>query len=246
MKVSKKVIYFFILFALALVQMVLANDTSLSPEGDNVGPFKGTPPITMEKEVVKATITNDKSYVDAVFYLRNTANKSVTLLVGFPDEASSPNDGDYAGRLEDFKVWVNGRLFSYTNKKQIRRNKKPYEGDYLLWKVWEMTFRPKERKIVRNTYKCSNGTTTAGPFKAFRYILRTGATWKGNIGQADIIITLKGINPKNIINKNRPVPRFGFTTPNFKLQGNNLIWTFRNFKPGINAPENINIVWQKK
>lgn len=244
----KKSFCFLVLMFLIFSQMAMANDASLSAEGDNVGPFKGTPPITMEKEVVNVKMTHAKSYVDAVFYLRNTENKKITLLVGFPDEPATAKElksdfPSYQGILKDFRVQVNNQPVSFTSKKQILK-KKRFNRSYVLWKVWEMTFAPYERKVVRNSYWVENGRSVLGHV-GFSYILRTGATWKGNIGRADIIVTLKGIHPGELKTKANAYlegreTRFT-TSTNFKLQANRLVWTFTNFKPEVNGPGFIQV-----
>jgi hypothetical protein len=76
--------------------------------------------------------------------------------------------------------------------------------------------------------------STAG-YRAFRYILWTGASWKGTIDTAEIVATLDGI----------PLERVVATSPAARRAGRTFRWTFHDFEPGSGgAPECVELGWR--
>ena len=59
----------------------------------------------------------------------------------------------------------------------------------------------------------------------FTYLLSTGASWKGTIGKAEIIVNLKDINMDSILSQH---------PNNCVISNNQLTWTFSDFEPSTN------------
>jgi len=74
----------------------------------------------------------------------------------------------------------------------------------------------RDRYTVGPTYYPVDGTA------GFKYVLWTGASWKGTIGSAEITATLIGIRPEWITG----------TDPKLGWPGGTLRWSFRDFEPG--------------
>ncbi|MBN2587612.1 MAG: hypothetical protein JXA64_04970 [Candidatus Fermentibacteraceae bacterium] len=97
--------------------------------------------------------------------------------------------------------------------------------------VWRMHFEPGQTRRLVNTYRTSWDYFGGGPWGDFTvsYILTTGSTWKGPIG--DAVITL--VVPENI-----PVPQLSDTlqacwewSGSPWISGDTVTWTFSDFEP---------------
>ncbi|MEI8229947.1 MAG: hypothetical protein WCG83_02300 [Candidatus Peregrinibacteria bacterium] len=152
--------------------------------------------IQLQSEKVTMTILrnpppNDQeqhSTVTVDYVFRNTSDKSITVLTGFPERS----EGD--AKLKNFQATVNGKKAAITYKKDdamIDRPNEPTMQDG--WYSYTMTFAPHEDVQVRNTYEQDpwGGEGSRGYSATFEYILDTGASWKGVIESVDIEIILQ-------------------------------------------------------
>ncbi|MCI0341909.1 MAG: DUF4424 domain-containing protein [Planctomycetales bacterium] len=94
------------------------------------------------------------------------------------------------------------------------------------WLVWTMTFREAERRAVAVSYWVSyEGWKEAGPLneRRFRYILRTGAGWKGAIGRAQVLVSFdEGVSLRQVRRAEPPPGTRGES---------GLGWDLRDFEP---------------
>ena len=102
-----------------------------------------------------------------------------------------------------------------------------FSGPYHQWKVFDVPFGANEQKTIRVTYWVAPARITdaeRGSLLFYSYTLRTGATWKGTIGQATIRVKLDGVSPDRLVR----VTPIGSQRAE---AGRVITWTLRDFKP---------------
>lgn len=142
--------------------------------------------------------------------------------VSYPDFMMNRGDPE----LHDFAAWVDGVPVA------VRREKsgEPVEpltdsGGRLLrypeWITWTVPFEAGQTRTVRSTYWGRNYDSAVGT-AATGYILRSGAGWKGPIGEAVIIAQFdEAIFPGQI----RAFPA------SYRWEGERMVWRMRDFEP---------------
>jgi hypothetical protein len=139
--------------------------------------------------------------------MRNHQDRDVRATVAFPVVGSS-----LGARGNDFKVWAGAigtepapvEITSVETpnpgdeygRKHVPSQKKPYPSNM----VWEMQWAPREVKVIKLWYEMGvpaflPGSNQIARGMELRYVVKTGALWKGPIGRADITIKL-GTLPK--------------------------------------------------
>ena len=198
--------------------------------------------VRMASEEVSITLGEQRIQVDATFQMQNTGAAG-PVRMGYPL-------GVFETELKDFAVFVDGAAFSAVRTENtpdasagahLRPGTAPgggrpggpaaesyrFQGPYRQWKVFDVPFGANERKTIRVTYSVEPAQLTdaeRGALLFYSYTLRTGATWKGKIGQATIRVRLEGVSPDRIV-RTSPVgsqPAEG---------GRVLTWTMKDFKP---------------
>jgi hypothetical protein len=91
-------------------------------------------------------------------------------------------------------------------------------------------------RTLRDHYKVSPSSHPIDRTRSFKYVLRTGASWKGTIGSAEIMATLDGIPPKWVTG----------TDPEARRVRRNFHWSFKDFEPGSadGSPSSVELVWR--
>lgn len=97
-------------------------------------------------------------------------------------------------------------------------------SDFPYWYTWEVTFKPGEKKIIKNTYETKNTTSSTGMAHT-GYILTTGASWKGRIEKAEITFIMEDIKPYQVES---------ISPTNYTYEGNMITWQFEDFEPDFN------------
>jgi len=217
-----------------------ADDGSIETVGGAVHLMNTHSSVRMVSEKVRARVTPDLIEVDCEFVMKNEGPAD-TVLVGFPDGAIGPYQGggeEY--EIQSFRSWVDGA--------EVKCRRIPDAGGIeaivTSWWTKKVTFPTGGVRKIRDHYTVSPSwhPNLAGQAdseevvdRSFQYILWTGASWKGNIGSADIVATVDGI----------PLERITGTTPLAHQSGNSFRWTLRNFEPGSDgAPESIELSWR--
>ena len=218
-----------------------ADDGSVETVGGAVRLMKTQSSVRMVSETVKARVGPDLVQVDCEFVMRNEGPAD-TVLVGFPDGSMGPyRGGGEEYEIESFRSWVDGV--------EVKCQRAPdADGVNALVGAWwtkRVVFPAGAVRRIRNRYEVSPSwhpmglgaekpDSTAG-YRAFRYILWTGASWKGTIGTAEIVATLDGI----------PLDRVVATSPEARRAGCTFRWTFRDFEPGSgDAPDSVELGWR--
>lgn len=218
-----------------------ADDGSVETVGGAVRLMSTPSSIRMVSEIVKARVGPDRVHVDCVFVMKNEGPAD-TVLIGFPDGSMGPYQGggeEY--EIESFRSWVDG----VEVKCQRAPDADGIKASVGSWWTKRVAFSAGAVRRIRNRYEVSPSwhpmeqgaeepDSTAG-HRAFRYILWTGASWKGTIGTAEIVATLDGI----------PLERVVTLTPEARRAGHAFRWTFHDFEPGSGGtPEDIELGWR--
>lgn len=195
-----------------------ADDASLGAVGYGVVPLDSNQ-VTMTAEQVEAEIRDDQAWVTCVFTFTN-AGPPIEVLMGFP-QARSIREGE-APELMEFWAFVDDEEVPVT----FLPNAQPQgEWDYEGWHTFKVPFAASQTRTMRNTYH-GRLTWYSNGDRAFEYILRTGSTWQGPIGQADIVVRWE--------RDRYVVPETLSARPSGYLQGQReLRWHFTNLEPTL-------------
>lgn len=184
-------------FALALPAR--ANDGALS-KGGTPRLISGHSSVSMQSEVIRMTIGEETITTDCRFVFKNDG-PACTVRMGFPDQGIGDVPGADHEEPEGSKTPARGtfRSFrSYINGKpvptKVIRSGEP--GGY--WHVKEVRFPAKSTVTVRDVYTQIVGAQITGANSVLSqavYILRTGASWKGNIGSTEVLVTFRRPRP---------------------------------------------------
>jgi len=222
---------FYILFFILFLRL-LADDAILGGDGHNVYPIR-TEDIVMDSEKVEVTfLPNNEAYVECSFYFRNITDKKQSVLMGFPqelDEGVSAFEYDKM-MLKNFAAYENGKLILYevkTEKDSLYRKK--------LWYTFKVTFAPNETKLIKNTYY-SNLVLYSTMGTSFNYILKSGSSWAGKIGKADIIFKIT--SPQQIYEVRYIRPK----DKEFKVENNQISWHFEDFEPDFDISISFDLI----
>ncbi|MFA5675914.1 MAG: hypothetical protein WDA65_05245 [Christensenellales bacterium] len=194
-----------------------ANDSVLEVQvGRTVYPVYDTD-VEMEEEIIDIVVRDGCSYVNCQFFFHNTG-ESTDLLVGFPSDK----------QLNWFRTFINGRRVPVKVKKGFKHETAVDEDElellyYPKWYTWRMHFSADERIKVVNKYWMSNLWEEIDFGEIIYYILRSGATWKGNIGKITIRMRLEGYKFENIY--------FYDMEPTYIEEDGTIVWTAENIKP---------------
>ncbi|NOT34763.1 MAG: hypothetical protein HOP12_11410 [Candidatus Eisenbacteria bacterium] len=218
-----------------------ADDGSVETVGGAVRLMKTQSSVRMVSETVKARVGPDLVKVDCEFVMKNEGPAD-TVLVGFPDGAMGPyRGGGEEYEIESFRSWVDGV--------EVKCQRTPDAGGLAAsvgsWWTKRVIFPSGAVRRIRNHYEvrpswhpmglgAEEPDSTAG-YRAFRYILWTGASWQGTIGTAEIVATLDEI----------PLERVVAISPEARRVGRSFRWTFHDFEPGSGgAPEGVELSWR--
>jgi len=193
---------------------VFADVVTLREQGKTPLPLNGTeavlvpaeePLVAMEAETVKIVespanpVTGYETIVICGFTMKSYADKPITRLMAFPIV-----DPQTAGlMLLSFVVGVDGEFVqtSYydclkTASQEELRDWRPDDRamKYAGYITWPVTWQPGETKRIGCRYYMGEHegfrhATVEG--WQLRYVVRTGALWRGHIGTADISITFR-------------------------------------------------------
>lgn len=183
------------------------------------------PDIRMVAEVIDIDVHQRFSEFDIVYTFRNTSNRKVSALMGFPEFFGSGPDKQLHG-FQSFDGKRPLETMKYRGK-DAPLPKEVKHGSAMF--VFSVDFKPGEAKRIRNTYWIYN---TEYKFQYnFTYILETGATWAGPIGQVDIHAQF---DPGLVVARQALAADGPLITPaGYRLdrKKNTLSWHFENLEP---------------
>jgi len=247
------------IYACLLAALVISS-TFLATSADDGGiSFGGSPhllrghrSVAMKSEAVKIDIQPELITVDCKFVFHNSGPTS-TVRVGFPDQglgAEEPYQGEplpTKGLKATFLTYE-----SYVDGKKVPTKLIPTNDRGLFWHTKNVTFKSKSDCLIHDVYTLKPGaqvTDENGMYQQTSYVLHTGASWHGPIGEATITIIFAPnvisapINLKPVASTpNRDISRLkwseqsagtvlyeGLCEP--KLEGHTLRFFKQNFKP---------------
>ncbi|MBW2532729.1 MAG: hypothetical protein JRI55_14655 [Deltaproteobacteria bacterium] len=187
---------------------------------------------------------------ECVFLFENKTAEQIVVQMGFPNWCGDLNPDlprCPVSAIKDFRTWVNGEETKATLKKAALGMTGKAVDKRLLVEggafVWEVTFPPRGRVVVRNSYRFGTTTTPGAeggprhihwrnhpvdkglPYNQVNYIVTTGRTWAGTIGEADIKIEI----PPDA------KPHFVAATPRPREIGRKWVrWHFKSWRPKKN------------
>lgn len=229
----KKLLCLLAILAALFPASALADDGSLGGTGETVYPLKNAD-IAMQREAIDIRVGEGMSRVTCRFYFKNTG-KDAKVLMGFPsfyDSFKLPDGGAYTKEerggdisLYRFRTYINGRRIPVAKKKGMPQTEYNQGGDYYpVWYTWNLRFKRSQALKVENTYRCRNFGISDGSEGA-RYILKTGALWKGVIGKIDIRMAIDHTDPSCLSLQEDDL------MPDYCTEGGVLVWSKRGFEP---------------
>ncbi len=239
-----------------------AESVSIVPSGGMFQYFddRGWLPMMEARCVFElVNITSEEQYISVGFPLDAKFGDSYTV---FPDSMlvaildSSQADGesspwwqgktttgiDASERIPDdldFRALVNGAEVPVHYRTCARSLE-----EELIWQpvvaVWKMRFQPGETVILENTYNTSWDYYGGGPWGAYsvNYILTTGGTWAGPIGEAVISLVLPDDLPEPVLTDTLAVYWDWTGCP--AIDGRKVTWHYTDLNPDENLRFTVN------
>jgi hypothetical protein len=247
--------FFVLLLVLALIPTATVHADIAPPQmppGANLLPGDESTQVRMESETVVLNIRQDPqddsgaiANTTATFRMRNLGTEEERMQVRFPLSfvgGGSDGFGNFP-EIDGITAKVNGR--SVATKREMQPSISDQDPAYIEradmpWAVFDVLFPPDASVIIEVAYM----TQGYGyyPYEAFKYILETGAGWKGTIGSADIVVKFPYEATKYNIWLPDETTGYSQTTPGATLSGNQLMWHFDDLEPGESSNIEITLV----
>jgi len=198
-----------------------ANDTAVVAVSGNIAPMGSHPSIRMISERVEAKLGWDTAAVRCEFIFKNEG-KATTVKIGFPEQAYGDVSPIKQSSFVSFKSWVDGKPVK--TKFMPSKEEEDAGVTYNAWHIKEVPFAAGQTRKVTNEYTATLGVDSMGGV-FFDYVLRTGKSWKGTIGDALIIVDVS--TPSKFYDV-QPSPK------GYRLKDGKLEWKFHDFEPDQN------------
>jgi hypothetical protein len=232
----------FLLSGVLLTFLTVSADVSPNPIRIKGIVSKQPVNIQMVSEIVRVDLFKDSSIVECSFNMKNLGQAS-EIEVGFPMMNFYHWSDDKSNDLnkDKFQVWVRGEAVNKVNiyipdelkglflkkadrsggySEELYKELRLYENENKPWYLWKTRFNKDESMQIIVRYSLPTGANKLNRF--FNYILSTGAGWKGNIEQADVIVTVKDFAMDQLIK---------MSPSNYVKKENQLIWRFKDLEP---------------
>lgn len=225
---------FTLLFLLGLhTSLSIADDGAFDGDGANVYPIKNSD-IQMVSETILMRFDENKLrwFVDVTMNFHNHGPETA-IQMGFPFTEPYSPDGDEGdgvsgqkkkGPAYNFRSYVNGTEVKTTTKKGTLNPKLPNDL-FTQVMTFVVRFDVGEDKVIRHTYQIG-GESSSDRTQIVKYILRTGALWRGVIESCQIKVEMP----------EKAAQRFHIVSPKEHQAIRNegvieLTWDFKNLKP---------------
>lgn len=235
------------LTTLAIASLLLLDDGSgeYGVGGSRIR-LKGNNSIRMVSEKVRAVLPDCEVKVTFVF---KNEGAETDVLMAFPETGGYAayiprNDPDVREKthFSYFRSWIDGRRV-----KVFRRQHERTFGDgyyYTNWWVKNVHFKRHQTRTIVDAYQGEPGWPGTGlpHTTSFSYILETGGTWKGPIGEGTVEIDVRQLEKKYNIDCFRgyyPDPK-----KNIAIKNGIAFYQFKNLN--ATAEDNIEVWWTKK
>ncbi len=211
------------------------------PPGSNLIPGTETTEVRMVAETVLIDVqarapekSLGQAHVTADFTMRNLGETAESMAARFPIGAT---DGwSSVNQITDLQVKVGGQPVP------TRRitGEDPYNSQTAVpWDEFDVIFPPGQDVAIQVRYTLE--ASGEYPYVWFKYILSTGAAWKGTIGSADIIVQLPyEANAQNLL---LPTDEPWVDTPRGgTVQGNSIRWHYSDLEPTTQDNFDVDLV----
>jgi hypothetical protein len=225
------------LFLLLSLNAVQADDgsSSLISGGASVA-VTPHPSVRMVREEVQVQLYPDKALVHCQFIFKNDG-KACSVKMGFPEEKQASGDTGKLFRMWGFKSWVDGTLVQTRRVQMVRGHQNAFNSYQALY-LKEVSFKSGQVRTVVDEYTTELGDmgwifSPYCEYRLFTYVLKTGATWKGSIGEAEIKVDYSHL------------PFLYHVKPELAgsvRRGKSLIWILKNIEP----KEDVSIILEKR
>jgi hypothetical protein len=175
-------------FALWLAAPALPDDGAVEGVGGALRAMGEHSSVVMESETVNVVISPKGADVHCVFIFRNDG-PAAAVKMGFPEQGWGHGDVDHPSGFSWFRSWVDGQPVR-TRIEGLRVNHR--DGSWERWRTKVVHFASGQRRRVEVRYRDGIGGVSDGS-RFFTYVMRTGASWKGKIGHAKVVITARGV-----------------------------------------------------
>jgi hypothetical protein len=142
------------------------------------------PSVSMQSEIVKLVVHWNRVETDALFVFANSG-AACRVRMGFPDFGLWAYDYKKSRPTTTFRSYhsyVDGKLVK--TKLVLGMNRRDQ------WQTKTVSFPTNGKRTVREVYTTDLGGIGARkPIALASYLLHTGASWKGSIGTASILVT---------------------------------------------------------
>ncbi|MDQ7797677.1 MAG: hypothetical protein RDU76_01865 [Candidatus Edwardsbacteria bacterium] len=188
--------------------------------GNVIMPATEEVPVEMEKEIVNIS----DHQVECKFWMKNTLNKNVRMLVAFP------------GEIGGYELMINGNKTTASTHRAKYKKKNEYTKYQILdslpfneFKTWYVDWKPKETVLIEFNYTINGMAYRPGivEVESLSYVVKTGALWKGPIGKADIYVDLSNEYFKERLKHTKLVA----SPQNYELKNDTISWHFKNWEP---------------
>jgi hypothetical protein len=160
------------------------------------------------------------------FVFHNSGDQPLDVLMAFPAEPRpDPEREDYDTeglRVRDFRTYVDG-LEVPVALEPGATVPPGASGAWASWYTFTVSFEAGEKVNVVNTYQVRNWSDSTGEIHV-GYVLVTGRTWKGPIGEATVILHLGDVRPDQVL-------ALWPTDWRFSSDGHTLTWSRTQFEP---------------
>ncbi|MDX9990523.1 MAG: hypothetical protein RBS68_00610 [Anaerolineales bacterium] len=210
-----------------------------SPPGANPVPATESTQVRMLSETVTLTILpsatgSPEAVADtrAVFNMRNLGTVAEQMQVRFPLSffaGESDGRGNFP-EIGGITVKIDGKTAATQREMQpvLPSEFNSPQREQIPWAVFNVTFPPGQDVTIEVAYRVKGFGYP--PHQIFRYVLQTGAGWKGTIGAADIIVRLPyPASGQNI--RLGEVDGYQDPTSGGVISANEVRWHFEDFEP---------------
>lgn len=237
-----------VLLAATFLPRVLADMYTVHRHGGTIAPAKSED-ISMDAEDVRIEPQEYGYKVSATFVMRNHADRRIDSLVAFPVLGSTlarssdlekdfhvhiKSAGDPDSAFHPAPVELKPGKPRTSKESHFTTDPPKIIGDYPEAVVWNVSWAPKETKVVRIEFDMGEPMFLPGSNHLvagwqWMYVVTTGSLWKGPIGRADI--SIKAGHP---LVSSAPLPPFRLVShpDNATWQDDKLVtWHFENWIP---------------
>lgn len=215
------------LLILDLPSVTHADDAPWNGVG-GAGTFVKNDQIKMVSELVDIRIDNDRMNVQADFVFKNDGHATMVTMA-FPDDLMSFVNRRALGSIVSLRSWVDGKAMS-VDRKVLKT-----QGNYWYHAIWrkDVYFSNDQTRRVRIRYSARHGERE--DYRVDRYILTTGAFWKGPIEDCVVKIDWSALRGTSRLTLSKShAPRYTFAEVPTPLTARSITLRYKNLEPDFN------------